>query len=361
MTVRTLSRYLLARFCGYFVTILIVILTVIAISEILLHVEDILEADDWVDAAVAHLALKIPALYFSTLIPIAAFAASFACLGVAARWSETIAMKAAGISPIRAALPILCAGAFLAVLTLTLNETLVLQATRAWDRRERGEDGQMVFRRGSFWYQRGNVIYNVRYADPETGTWRGVSLFELDDRGRLLRSIRAARVQIEDESHWRFRDVTIRRFDPSDPLSPPSFERLDETRLEIAGAAEHALRDADAAHLSLPDLREYIRARTREGEDVAGARGQFHARLAQPLAVLLFAGLAIPFGLRVEESRSLAIPALLGVTMIAAFLFLRTLGLVLIREGVAPPAVTEWAILAGFTGFGAWRFSRIPR
>ena len=271
-------------------------------------------------------------------------------------------MKAAGISPIRAAAPVLLAATLLSGLTFLLNETLVLGATRAWDRFERGgDDTRTVFRSGSFWYHRGNIIYNVRFADPKTNTWRGVTLFELNDRGRLTQTIQAARVQIEDDQHWRFLDVTIRGFDPDDPLSAPSFERFSEKRLRIAGGAESALRDADASHLSLSELREYIDARSREGEDVTGAKGLLHSRLTDPLIVLLFAGLAIPLGIRVEDSKGFAIPALLGVLTVTAFVFSRTLGMALIQQRIASPVATNWLILLAFCAYAGWRFSRIPR
>lgn len=358
---RILSRYLVARFLAFFAVSSIVILVVISIAEVMTHIDDVLEEGGWLRGTAGYLALKIPAVYLRSLIPIATFAAAFACVGLAARWRETLAMKAAGISPLRASVPLVLLTALLALATLAINETLVIGAMRTWERREHGDHGAIAFRRGSFWYHRGHTIYNIRYGDPATNTWRGVSLFELDDRGRLIKSIRAARVQIEDDRHWRLIDVTIRAFDPAKPLAPPGFERLDETVLEIADEADSALREADASLLSLPDLWEYIQARSREGEDVARATGLFHGRLADPLTVLLFAGLAIPLGMRVEESHSLAVPALMGVLMIAVFGFTRTLGEVLVDEGVTPPAATAWGVLAAFGIFVAWRFSRIPR
>jgi LPS export ABC transporter permease LptG len=360
--VRILSRYLLARFVASFIMTMIVIFAMIAIAEMLIHIEDILEQEGWLAGTTQYLGLKLPAVYLPTVVPIAAFSAAFACIGLAARWQETIAMKAAGISPIRAAAPVLLAAALLSGLTFLVNETLVLGATRAWDRFERGgDDTRIVFRSGSFWYHRGNIIYNVRFADPGANTWRGVTLFELNDRGRLTRTIQSAHVQIEDDQHWRFLDGTIRSFDPDDPRAAPSFEKFSEKRLRIEGGADSALREADASHLSLPELREYIDARSREGEDVTGAKGLLHTRLTDPLTVLLFAGLAIPLGIRVEDSKGFAIPALLGVLVVAAFVFSRTVGAALIQQRIASPVATHWLILLAFCAYAAWRFSRIPR
>lgn len=361
--VRTLSRHLVARFLVSTFTTLLGLLAVVAVAEVLLHADDILESGAWLAGIARHLGLKIPAVYLRILIPAAAFAGAFATFGLAARWREITAMKAAGISPRRAAVPVLLAALALSLASFLVSETVVLRAVRAWDRHERGDDDQekIVFRRGSFWYHRGRVIYNIRYADPDTNTWRGVSVFELDERGLLERSIRARRVHIDEGDRWLFQDLTIRRFDPDQPLAPPTFERLERSFLELSEDADSALREADAAHLTLPDLLAYVQVAEREGGAPASAQARLHERLADPLTLLLFTIFAVPLGVRVEESRSLAISALAGVGMIAAFLFLRAFGDVLVREGLAPAAATVWGIAAAFTAAGMVVFARMPR
>jgi lipopolysaccharide export LptBFGC system permease protein LptF len=138
-------------------------------------------------------------------------------------------------------------------------------------------------------------------------------------------------------------------------------EHLPETTLVVQGQSELALLDANADTLTLQDLSEYIEARARDGADVTRLQALFHERLSDPLSVLLFALLALPLALRVEESKSLAAPALQGIGLVALFFLLRNLGSTLAFQGVAPPALPSWLVLAGFLGFGGWRLSRVPR
>jgi lipopolysaccharide export system permease protein len=359
--VSVLSRYFLARFLIWFVAILFILVLTTSVVDTLLHFDDVLEADADPIGAASRLLLRVPAEFLGPfLIPFAAFAAVLVSVGLAARSFEVLAIKAGGISPLRPVAPVLVAAAALAVLTFVVNDTLAVEAARRIRLAEQGGT-DIVFRRGTFWYHRGPVIYNIRDADRESQTLYGVSVFEFDDRGRLARSIHAEQAHVDAEDRWSFRAATLRRFDLADPTAPPRFERLPEVSLQLAAPASPTLLEASAATLSVRELAEYVAARRSEGEETSRARALLHARLVDPASVLLFALLAVPLALRVERSRSLAVAGLRGVGLVAAFWGLHRLGTTLALEGLAPAVATSWAVLLGFLAFGAWRLARVPR
>jgi lipopolysaccharide export system permease protein len=326
----------------------------------LLNFDHIVERGRGIHSLATYMLLRLPSYYLHDLIPASSFAAAFLCFGLPARRREIAAMKAAGISPLRAAAPVLAAATALSACALVAEETLVLDATREWNRV--GDSAQAIsFHGGSFWYHRGDFIYNVREADREARSLHGVRVFERNRRGRLVRSIHAELVRIEDGPRWRFVDATLRSFDPSDPAAPPRLDFRAEKLLDVAEERDLALLDASARTLSLPDLRQYIRARSQEGPDTARYRGLLHARLAHPLSVLLFTFLAIPLGLAVERSRSLAAGALHGIAVTGLFFTFRTIASMLAAAGFAAATLSPWLLLAGFAGYGAWRFARVPR
>lgn len=357
---RILSRYFLVSYLTLFSVILGATLLVIAVVEVLLHFDDVLEYRDGFAGVATYVLVRIPSYYLRALIPVSSFAAAFLCVGLAARGREVMALKAGGISPHRVLLPLLAASLLLSGVTLLVNETAVLGAARTLARFDRGDDG-ISFRRGSFWYHRGNVIYNVGDADRESRTLSGVRVYELSPQGRLVRSIRADSAEIQDGPRWRLLDATVRTFDPDSPSAPPRVERARESILEVAEPGDAALLEADASTLSLPDLRAYIRARADEGHDVERPRTMLHVRMTEPLGVALFALLAIPIGLGVERSRSLARQALLGLGVVALFYALRTAGATVAAGGAIPPAAAPWLLFVGFAGFGAFRLATIPR
>ena len=357
---RILSRYFLVNYLSLFVAILASSIVAIVVIEMMLNFEDILEHHEGLGGIASYLFLRIPSYYLRDLLPVSSFAAVLFGLGLPARAHEITAIKSGGIPPQRAVLPLLAGAAVLSAVTLVVNESLVLEASRAWNRRK-NPGGEITFRRGSFWYHRGNAIYNVREADKESGTLYGVSVFELSAEGRLIKSIRADRVDVGDDSRWLFHDAVSRAFDPDQPAAPPDTRHLREWYRDVAAEKDLAMLEASAQTLSLPNLRDYIASRARDGRDIVRYRALLHSRLAEPLAVLVFALLAVPLGLAVEHTRSLATSALYGIVLISGFYVTRTTGEMFAASGFASATLSPWLNLTFFTGYGTWALLRMPR
>ena len=141
----------------------------------------------------------------------------------------------------------------------------------------------------------------------------------------------------------------VNLFTPDQPGSDNVFETL----LYIA--------DSTTGQLSLLQLREQIEWRAREGRSDLRQRVAFHSRLAMPLTVLLFAWLAIPLGMSVERTRSMAGSGLLAIGVLALFQTTWRTNALLADNGFAFAAAGPWAALAAFAALGAWLFSRALR
>jgi lipopolysaccharide export system permease protein len=353
-----LSRHLLARFLVLFAAVLAVLVLAIAVVELIGDFDDVVRSSEGLGGALVYVALRIPSVHLPLLVPVAAFAAAFLAFGTAARASEFVAIKAGGVSPLRVLVPVLVAAAGISGVGLLANETLAIRAHEALRRQVRGGD-PITFRRGSFWYHKGRTVYNVRDADPETRVLRDVAIYQLDERGRLERSIEAARAHIEADGRWQLADAVIRDFDPDEPSAPIGYERVARTELRLV--EELALLDAGVQELSIRQLREYRAERPRGDSEAVRAQALLHARLTGPLAAFVLVMLGIPLGLGVERTRSLALPAVLGVLLLFAYSTLREYGATLASQGVVAPALAPWAILAAFAGLGALALARAPR
>jgi lipopolysaccharide export system permease protein len=360
--VRILTRYLVARFLGTFLALLLVSIVTIVIVEMMLNLGDMLRGDGGLADIYSYLILRLPAYYLRDLVPIAAFGGAFLAVGSAARWLELLAAKAGGISPHRLAAPLVVAGALLSVGAFVLNETLVLEATRRWNQRDE-QTNPIRFREGSFWYQRGRTIYNIADADRSTNTLRGVRIFELDARGRLLRSIEAPRARIDAQDRFHFEAPRVRRFDPDERSRGPQVEdHTGEVMLALRDQGAEALMNADIATLSVSQLSGVVRRQRREGDPDSRPIALLHARLAEPLAVALFVLVAVPLGARAEPGRGqgMTVAALLGIAAIALFFGLRSAVDSLTASGLLPPSPAHWVLVAAFGGFAGWRYQRMP-
>jgi lipopolysaccharide export system permease protein len=353
-----LSRYLLARYLTLFGAVLAVLVLAVAVVELVGDFDDVVRSSEGLGGALRYVALRIPSVHLPLLIPVAAFAAAFLTFGTAARASEFVAIKAGGVSPLRILVPVLVAAAAISGLGLLCNETLAIQAHDALRRQVRGGD-QITFRRGSFWYHKGRTIYNVRDADPQARVLRDVAIYQLDERGRLERSIEAARAHIDPDGRWELADAVIREFDPDEPAAPTRYERLARTELRLV--EELALLDAGVQELSIRQLREYREQRPPGDSESVRAQALLHTRLTEPLSAFVLALLAIPLGLGVERTRSLALPAVLGVLLLFAYSTLREYAATLAAQGLVAPALAPWSILAGFGALGIALLARTPR
>jgi len=357
--VRILSRRFLASYLSLFAINLAVMTTIVIIFETLVDFDKIVEHRDEAGGVFPYLFVRIPALYLRDLIPLASFAAAFLCLGGAARANEIMAAKAGGIPPLRLALPLILAATALSAGALFINETWILGATREFDRIHHSGD-EVTYQRGSFWYRRGRTFYNVTDANERAGTLRGVSIYELDDRGRLLESLRAERVRVQQDDHWLMTDAVRRRFDPSSPAARPIREILDVALIDTTNRDTLSLLDAREESLSLPELMEVIGLRKAEARDTLRFRAMLHSRLATPWTVLLFALLAIPLGLSVERTRNMAVSVLYGLSAIALFHACWRAGSLLAHNGFELAVVAPWLVLAVFAGLDALLMARSP-
>jgi LPS export ABC transporter permease LptG len=360
---RILSRYLLARYLLLFSVILIILVLAVLVGDMLLDMGDLLDQRSRVGlvAAIASIGLRTPARYLPILVPIASFAAAFLCMGLAARAFEITAMKAGGISPLRAALPLLVAALCLSGGSLLLNETVLIAAARAFDRLDRGSEQEIALQHGSYWVRAGQRIFSIEESDPSTKLLHGVSVYELDDKGRLTRSLRASGARVEHGSTWLLQDVVVRNFNLTDPRATPSFDHFSELRIAGTNKSPQVLFDARASTLSLRDLADTRGRRLADNGQARRFRAILHERLSEPMLVFVLALLAIPLALRVEQTKTLAAPALQGALFLVVLFFSRSLGATLAAEGVTPPAVTPWAIVGAFLATGLLRLRTVAR
>jgi len=354
--VRILSRYFVRGYLTYYAAILVVGFLIIALVEMMVNFEHAIDFGAGIAGVASYLFLRLPSYYLPFLLPVGSFGAAFLCLGLPPRARATLAAKASGIPPLRVAAPVLVTGALLSLVALALDETVVLDATKRFEGTADG--GQLFQARGAFWYQRGNTLLNVKAADRDTKILQDVAIYERDAAGRLLRSVHADLAHIEANHRWRLENARFREFARDDPAAAPRTESRETAWFEIGGNGDLALLGADPRELSLAHLHEYIRALDREGRDTVRYRSLWHARLADPFSVLLFAVIGAPLGFAVERARSLTAPAVQGIAVLAGYYALQTSASVIGASGFAATAFAPWFVLAGFAAYGAWSFTR---
>jgi lipopolysaccharide export system permease protein len=359
--VSVLWRYVSLSFLQAFLGSLVILALVVVIVDTLLNLEDVLETTDTLWGAVQILFMRTASLYLAYLIPFAIFAGIFLSLGIAARSREILAMKAGGISPLRAILPVFFWALVISFAALILNETVTVPASSSLNQRRGIRAGEIYLGSGTIWYHTGRFVYNIRSPDPKLETVRDIRVFERDEAGRLIRLIRAKTARREAAGVWQFRGATIRRFDPGAPNAAPVVEHSPVITLELAEDRSPRLLRAKLASVPIGALARHVVSARRSGDAAPGAEALLAQRLSIPFMVILFALLAVPLALRVEQTQSIALPAVQAALILIVFLTAREYAPRFASLGSLAASLAPWFVLTAFFAFGAWRLARVPR
>jgi lipopolysaccharide export system permease protein len=359
--VHTLWRYLGTRFLSAFLGSAVILALTVLVVDMLLNLDDILETQETLAGAAEFLLVRAASIYLPYLIPAATFTGAFISIGLAARSREILAVKAGGIAPLRALVPVFVLACILTLLALALGETLTVRANAALSRQAGSDFGDISLRSGTIWYHTGRFVYNIRDPSSDDESVRDIRVYQRDDAGRLVRVIVAESATRLEPGRWHFRNATKRDFDPSRRDAPPQVERAREMELVLAEDRSPRLLQAELAGLPVWTLASYVRSVLKDGGDPGRARQALHERLTTPLLVIVFALLAVPLGLAVEQTRSLALPALQGVILLFLLLSLREYGAALAPALALPPVAAPWVVVVLFSSYGVWRLARTPR
>jgi lipopolysaccharide export system permease protein len=359
--VTILWRYVSLRFVRSFLGSAAILALAVIIVDMLLNLDEIIETKDTLWGVIQVLLMRTASFYLPYLIPFATFIGVFLSLGLAARSREILAMKAGGISPLRAVVPIFLWSVAISVAALILNETVTVPASSSLNERLGVRAGEIYLRSGTIWYHTGRFVYNLRSPDADKETVRDIRVFERNAAGRLVRLIRAKQAHREAPGVWRFRDATVRRFDPAIPDAPPSVERSPDITLELAEERSPRLLRAELATLPVWTLARHVVSVRVSGDEAPGAEALLSARLSSPLLVILFALLAVPLSLRVEHTQSVALPAVQAALILFLFLMAHEYVPRFAGLGSLSAAFAPWFVLTLFFAYGAWRLARAPR
>jgi lipopolysaccharide export LptBFGC system permease protein LptF len=344
---------------AFVASLFILTLLVIAVDT-LLELDDIPEDERTLAAAALRVGLRTFAQYFAYLVPAASFTAAFFTVAQGARAREVVALKAGGVNPLVAFLP-LFGVALIAGLGLALvQETAGVRAAEALAGHEGAIRGQLT-RSGAIWYNAGRVIYSARASDAEGERVTDIEVFERNESGRLQRHIRAELAVRLSPQQWRFENAVVRTFEPDALETPPRHERFADVTLPLAADRTPRLHPDELAALELPTLGDYVSAVLAAGGSPGPARFAYHQRASAPAVALLFALLAVPLALSIETSAALARRALHGVVWIAVFLFLRDGAGSFAQTGGPAALWLPWTTLGLFFALAGIQLVRAPR
>lgn len=326
------------------------LLVIVAVSAIFLAVrlseliDDIQRHRVPLTTVVSYLLFSLPQI-FRDILPLAFLIAFLGTAATLERHNESVALKAAGVSLSRVALPLLALGLLLGAGLFALEDSFVHRANRAAQSLEDIIKNRRVARSFRATYQQwlflpdGQTLVNFLQYDPDTETLLRPSVYVFDENLNLRARHMAARASWRN-GEWRADGAWSRSFLAAG--SPVFVRHADQVPLPISAPPSYFGREyRKPSQMSFAELRSYILTLRAAGYKVDRFRVRLHEKVAYPLSVALLAWLALPFAFRLGRRGAvmgIGVALVLGMVYFAFTAVVGKLG----ESSLLSPPLAAW-------------------
>jgi lipopolysaccharide export system permease protein len=311
------------------------------------------------------------------VLPIALLLSLLYTLTGHARHNEITAIRAAGVSMWRLALPYLAVGFVGSLVLLAINEFWEPdsdEAAKAIQERHFAEvvrtTGQKQIRNLCFDNARDGRIWRIGIYNSETGEMVEPIVSWTGQTGSNLWQLRAERA-VPVSGVWTFYNVREYRETPQSDLPPvpalqtnelavPAFtETPEEINSEIKISASLSVHAARKADVPIMELLHYLRLHPQPtSSDAAWLYTKLEGRFASPWTCLVVVLIAIPFGAAAGR-RNVYVGVASSIVICFVYFVLQQVGLALGTGGTLPPWLAAWFPNLSFGLAGLWLTARV--
>jgi LPS export ABC transporter permease LptG/LPS export ABC transporter permease LptF len=365
---RILDEYVVREFLFMFFLVLCGFVTLMLVFTFFELIGDILRNRIPLSTVGQYLINLTPSMLYQ-IAPLAVLIAVLVTFGVLNRNSEIIAMKATGISIYRLVVPIVGIAAILAVSLFLFDEFYLPQANRRQEALRniiKGRPPQTVLHPEQRWVfgqpnpgEPGRIFY-YQFFDAVHQEFANLSVFEFDPATfAITRRIFASRVFWDpDRKTWIFQNGWQRDIEGDHTKSYREFQQT--TFGEIHEEPGYFTKEEkQSQEMNFGELERYISGLRQSGFDTMRLRVALWHKLANPLAAIVMAGLAIPFALSMGKRGSLtgiAVAIAVALAYWVADGFFSALG----NVNYLPAPLAAWASLVLFGLVGGYMLLRTP-
>lgn len=287
---RLLSRHVSSTVLSSILIVLLVMVSLNAVSAIIDSVDDI-RGDFTFLALLAHVGITLPGTIYEN-IPFSALIGCLVGLGLLASNSELVVMRAAGVSLLRIVGFVLKPVIAVIIAGALIGEYLVPYTDQLAEGRKallQGRQDHMASASG-FWNKENNEFVHVAVILP-SGELFGVSRYSFNPEGDIDTVSFAARADFQGDS-WLEEEVRITRFEEQGTVTEQVGQRVWESNLSPDLLRLVML---EPASLPISDLYEYSNYLEAQGQSASRHWLAFWFKALQPLTTASLVLIAVSF------------------------------------------------------------------
>ncbi len=340
---RRLTIYLAKTFVLRILAVLVMLVVVLLMLDLLGKTGDILAMEGNGQGEVLQYAsLRIPQL-IARFVPYSVLLATIITLAGLNQNSEVVAMKAAGLSAHQILAPLLLTATVLAAVSFAFNERVVTRATatmKAWESVDYGNVPLDPAARANVYLNDGMdvLLASTLSGKGENFVMTGVSFYERDEGGMIVRQIRAERATYAAPG-WRLESA--RAFD----VASARAQELEGNPVIAEGVTlgQVELRRVDPDAQPLAELSESIAALQSAGRRTSELEAKWWHKISGPLSAILMPLLGAVAGFGLARSGHLFARAVIGMALGFAYFVVDNAALAMGSFGGYPPLLAAWA------------------
>ncbi len=306
---KRIYRYLMGALARGYLLVAAALLALFGLFDFMEQANDIGQSTFGTADAIAVVALSLPARLLD-LSPFVALLGVVYGLSTFVRSHELIAMRAAGLTPLRLALltGIATAGFFVVLAGVELVARPLYQQARILHMTETSRDG-VLFSQEGIWIEHEGLFVNIESL-AQGGAPTGIRMYRFGDDTGLEHYLQAAGAELGPDGAWKLRRVVEKRYGADGGITST---RSGEMSWTPPWRQTTALYELPLESLSLPELAAHVRYLAGEERPTGIYAMEFWRRVLLPASGIVFSLFAAPFVLGVGPRSSMGGAVTLGV------------------------------------------------
>jgi lipopolysaccharide export system permease protein len=356
---KIIQRYLLTEFLRHLGLVLLTFILVFLLVDFLEKIDNFLEAGVRLPRVLYYYLLLIPSVVFN-LAPVAVLVSVMITVGLMARRSELVALKASGVSLFTISLPFVLTALAVCLMLFGLSESVIpytsVKTNAIWNVEVEKKQDASTGRYKNVWFKSGGMIGNFQVYDRPGQKLAGIGLYRFDPGFHLTERVEAKEGRMIG-GRWEFDRGLVKSFEKGGRFVVQPFQ---QEFFDLPALPEDVSRVTRAPEeMSFEGLKAYARRVRAEGHDPIRSYVNLHMKLAFPFISLVMVLLGLPIAFWREKGGG--IPLGIGAGIGLSFIYLVFLGLARSMGyiGFLPPMVAAWLPSVFFILLGLFMFTLV--